>query len=749
MTVNAIRPDYPQGKEARARNHRPRGILPALYSGLPYAIVVVLCVLILVPAWHLRHADLTIPIDIVSDYNLSQEMVTIVVRDGHYYVNPLLGAPGQQQLYDFPILQWTHLILLAAIKLFTRDPGFAINLFYFLGYPLIAVTSLYSLRRLGVSTGLSVAGAVLYAFIPFHQLRNEGHLIYSCYYLVPLVAMVTVWVSTARELFRWSRKGAKNSARWLTRDGLVSLLVCVFVGWDNPYYAFFGAALLAVGGLLGWLRSEDRRSLVAAGILLVTLLLSFGVGLLPNLVYVHQHGRAAAAQRLPQESEIYGLTVVQMLAPVTNHRIPAFAQWKTKFNSVAVLVNENDTASLGIVGAVGFLALLVCLFLKECPAVLHSLSILNLFALLLGTIGGLGAVFSFLISPQLRGYNRVSVYISFFSIAAVLLILDRLISHSANGPSRAVSMVVLPSLLLLIGIPDQVPSGLLRGRDSVERRFKEDARFVQHIERLVPPNTMIFQLPYDPFPESPPIHAMTDYDELRGYLHSGSLRWSYGAIRGRADDEWLAAVSREPVDQMLLTIAAAGFGGIYIDRYGYSDSAAALESQLRTLLGNGPIVSDGGRLSFFLLDKDGVASLHRQVPPERQANLENALHPLLAGPGKGCWGKEGSDADDWHWCGRTATIDIVNASKSGRKILLEATFVTGHPAASILTVEGAGLSQKLTVSSAGTHWQVTLMAPPGETAINLASDATQVSAPGDPRDMFFRINNFRYHELNP
>ncbi len=391
MTLNDAHLDSPRDAIATAAHHESPRIQGMLYSAIPYVIAVVLCVLILIPAWHLRHADLTIPIDIVSDYNLSQEMVTIFVRDGHYYVNPLLGAPGQQELYDFPILPWTHLIVLAAIKLATRNPGLAINLFYFLSYPLVAVTSLYALRRLGVSTGLAIAGSVLYAFIPFHQLRNEGHLIYSLYYVVPLMAMVAVWVSTGCESFYWPRKAATVSPRWMTSDGLIALLVCIFIGWDNPYYAFFGVALLAVGGLLGWLRARSRRGLLTPAILLAVLVLSFGVGILPNLMYMHQHGRAPAAQRLPQESEIYGLTLVQMFAPVTNHRLPVLARWKSQFNSVAILVNENDTAALGIVGTAGFLSLLVCLFLRQCPDVLYSLSILNLFAVLLGTIGGLGA----------------------------------------------------------------------------------------------------------------------------------------------------------------------------------------------------------------------------------------------------------------------------------------------------------------------------------------------------------------------
>ena len=95
--------------------------------------------------------------------------------------------------------------------------------------------------------------------------------------------------------------------------------------------------------------------------------------------------------------------------------------------------------------------------------------------------------------------------------------------------------------------------------------------------------------------------------------------------------------------------------------------------------GSQPIVSEGGRLSFFPLDGKAMMSLNQQVPSVRRAHLENALHPLLAEPGEGCWGKEGSHADNWRWCGRHARIDVVNATNSERRIVLDATFATRHP----------------------------------------------------------------------
>src|ERR1017187_2210202 len=234
---------------------------------LPYVAVAILCMLLAGIIWHVGRIDITIPLGVNGDHNLSQELVTNFVRDGRYYVNPLLGAPGTQELYDFPFPPWTHFIILAGIRLFTRNSGLAINLLFFLGYPLAGMTALYAFRSLGISTGLAMAGAVLYAFIPFHQMRNEAHLIYACYYLVPLMALVLVWISTGHELFLTLGQQARTSGVRITRDGIISLLVCFLIGWDNPYTAFFGIVLLAVGGLLGRLRGRNPRSLIAAFVL--------------------------------------------------------------------------------------------------------------------------------------------------------------------------------------------------------------------------------------------------------------------------------------------------------------------------------------------------------------------------------------------------------------------------------------------------------------------------------------------------
>ena len=76
--------------------------------------------------------DLTVPLAAVSDYNLSQAIVANVVRDGHWYVNPLLGAPGEQELYHFPVtLLDPSVCMCRRTRSFTRNTGLAINLLFY------------------------------------------------------------------------------------------------------------------------------------------------------------------------------------------------------------------------------------------------------------------------------------------------------------------------------------------------------------------------------------------------------------------------------------------------------------------------------------------------------------------------------------------------------------------------------------------------------------------------------------------
>src|SRR5205085_11573256 len=89
-------------------------------------------------------------------------------------------------------------------------------------------------------------------------------------------------------------------------------------------------------------------------------------------------------------------------------------------------VNESRDSVLGLIGVAGFVILLMRLLLARSGAsLLDGLAVLNVAALVLGASGGLGGLFNFLVFPQIRCYNRVCIFIAFWSLLAVGLLIDR------------------------------------------------------------------------------------------------------------------------------------------------------------------------------------------------------------------------------------------------------------------------------------------------------------------------------------
>lgn len=65
------------------------------------------------------------------------------------------------------------------------------------------------------------------------------------------------------------------------------------------------------------------------------------------------------------DSETYCLKIIQLLLPVNGHGIRPLEKLIYAYNEYVPCVNENWTAYIGIVGAVGFLFLLVWLFTRR------------------------------------------------------------------------------------------------------------------------------------------------------------------------------------------------------------------------------------------------------------------------------------------------------------------------------------------------------------------------------------------------
>jgi phosphoglycerol transferase len=570
-------------------------------------------------------------------------------------------------------------------------------------------------------------------------IRNQLHLILSAYYFIPLVVMVLLWITTKQFSLR-------------TKKFLVSALICVAVGSSGVYYPFFSCFMLLVAGAIAALKFETFKPLLTAFILVGIIGATVTINLSPSFIYRHKHGTAGVLQRNPGEAESFGLKISQLILPITGHRINALDQIKRLHNRYTWF-NESDAASLGTVGTIGFLALLAQLLRRKeivtstTPGLFQDLSLLNLFALLLGLVGGFGYIFAVLISSGIRCYNRLSIFIAFFSLMAIGIGLEK-IYRRVSTPRSIFCLLV--TLALIAGILDQttpayVPN-YMPDHAVIKAEYLSDEQFVNRIEASVPAGAMIFQLPYIQFPEQEQVQQMIDYDHFRGYVHSKHLRWSYGAMKNRDDDRVQERVAALPAEEFVRALAFGGFSGIYVDRRGYQDGGTAKESELSKILQEKPLISPDGRLLFFNIT-DYTSRLRQQYSDaEWQEKQELSFRPLLVDWTGGFSGLETGPSKTWRWSSSEGELHIRNISQRPRNIRLEMLFATAHEQMSDLTLTGL-ISEQLKVNSQPSFYSKVVTVPPGEAVVKFSCSAPRAYAPLDPRFLVFRVEDFKMTEL--
>lgn len=597
----------PAEKSATARR-------PLLVELAFYPVVAVVTVLVEYVVLNLSHANLRIPLRLGGDATSVFSAVKGMLENGWVWVNPHLGAPGSLNTLDFPGADLLHLLMLKALSV-CGNAALTVNLYYLLTYPLVALAAAWVLRRLGISRPAALAASVLYAFLPYHLYRSETHLFLSGYFAVPLLAYAAIALlgpkppllkPSGREDLAWDFK---------SRESWLFAAICFFGASTGVYYAVFGAFFILVAGVYGWWHSRARARMLAALALIGVMILAVVVNVAPNLWYrTSAPANAGAIERSSTGAELYSLRPALMVLPVRDHRIGLLAKVHESYvNGLkgisATMDNESDSVTLGIVGTLGFLFLLLALLFGSrdgrAPAkgseLIRVLAVFTLAALLLAGSGMfctiLGVVFTLI-----RAYNRIVVFVAFFAFIVVAHGIDTL-GRKFPSPNRTLALSGIAAVVLLVGLFDQTTPKSLPDYSADTAALTQLRGFVGQLEAKLPADAEVFQLPYVPYPESPPVFAMQDYDHFRPYLVSTRIHWSYGAVKGREAANWDAAAAQLPAGQLVPTLAEKGFRGVWVDRAGYADGGSQVLQDLAKATGTTPEVSPDGRYAFVLLGK--------------------------------------------------------------------------------------------------------------------------------------------------
>ncbi|MEY4912099.1 MAG: hypothetical protein RL761_1762, partial [Pseudomonadota bacterium] len=581
-----------------------------------------------------------------------------VIEEAWFFTNSNTGYPFGSNHLDYPTSDTGNYAILKIIGTLFQSPVAALNLYFLLGFSFIFTASYIVFRTLGVTRTLSVTGSILYAFSSFHFGRI-GHLFFTWYFVAPLFFYFGFKLFD-KELVLFSKKqNLKNNT--------VNIAVLLVLASFGIYYALFGMMVLFTCTLLATVLHKSWAHLRIGLATCSAVFLGVLLNVLPSLWQLQTLGpNLEGVNRFPEESELYGLKLTQMLLPRGDHRLDSFYELATKYNYHFPLVTENSSASLGLAGSFGLLLLILSVFFV--PMVLNAqakneknrrtftlmliMGLLSCSLFFVATVGGFASLFALLISASIRSWNRISIFIEFISIAALMVSIGWCFQKNTVKKYQIYAQTAIAALLIFYGVADQTVKPCPACINANAELFEHDKNFIQKIEKSLPPNSAIYQLPYMGYPEYSAVNNLGSYDQARGHIHSNTLKWSFGGIRGRAGDWFYRKLAQLPIEQQLTVAQALGFAGVYIDRRGYLNTnteqrclayegnkiallkndcltVSDLEQDIANVLADGSgniggkIVSSDKQLSFFPLQAGA------KLPASKSAAVALANQYLL------------------------------------------------------------------------------------------------------------------------
>ena len=681
-----------------------------------------------------------VPQGLAGDFTLTSLIVKGMTDHGWFLTNNSLGWPLGNQLFDLPLgSNNLNNLLMRVIALFTSDFAVVINVFVMLTFPMVAVAAFLVARRLGISRAPATLVGVLYTFIQYH-FRGQVMLFLIGYWAMPFAILLAIRIFQGERIFA-RRPGFKGWRSWLSRRNVATVATCLAIGSTVFYLAAFAMVLIAAAAASRLLAKSSRR-VGLMGVAAFVLIGGFVVANdAPALVHRQLHGTNEAVGHPGEfESEIYGLTLTRLIIPPSNHRFGPARRFGAHYELTTALKQAGEQSSyVGIVSVAGGAGLLAFALVGLSRG--HSEERLKRYgplaacvgvAFLWGTIGGANSIFSYTVLPLLRGLGRMSTVIAFCCLLAVAYALDgmrrRLGRHLWAFPA-------IVTIIAIVGLYDQTANAFTKAyRDATQAEWNRDARFVRNIEAAVPGGTAIYTLPEQPFPDGP-LGGMLDYDSAQGYLHSKTLRWSYGAVRGREGD-WLVPMSGLGLPAKLVKVRECGFGGVWLDRAGYTN-ADDVQSLLARLTRTKPIVSEDGRRVFFSLQTFNNQTAGQLPETIRRERCQETTHPIEPEPGPGFGIAETDGVTNWRRLAADTRFGLRNDLDSPRRsrvtFTLRSTSTRPTPI-KITGPDGASVEADLDQSPKVVTLMTTL--PPGTGAIHIEARVPTAAFP-DPSHALF------------
>jgi len=210
-------------------------------------------------------------------------------------------------------------------------------------------------------------------------------------------------------------------------------------------------------------------------------------------------------------------------------------------------------------------------------------------------VGGLNCIAGSFGAVLFRATSRYSIFI----ICILLMFAVRRLS-SINFRYQ-VRVYTAALFVVLIAIWDQTPPFVSsEAIAATANAVASDRKFVEAMEKSLPPQAMIFQIPANEFPESA-APGISSYENLRPYLFSNELRFSFGSDKGRPDGQWQKNLQTKSLPDAVADLERYGFAAFYINRDAFADKGEGFVTVLKKMGHDEIIESDQKDLVCVIL----------------------------------------------------------------------------------------------------------------------------------------------------
>lgn len=527
-----------------------------------------------------------------------------------------VGYPfGMTLLPYFPTLDFIQVAMADAVSLFTDSPYLPGNIVWLVSYPLTAVAAWWVFRLVGARRPTAVALAVSFAFIPYHSVRALTHL----YLATTWSAVLAVGLALLVGLNRISPPG--GAPGWgQRRFHAAVVLVAVVVAFSGIYFAFFALLLITMALIWRFAKGTNLRDLLIASYPAVVVCCVMLTGLV--LQAVARAGNppvAPVVSRNAGDSAIFAGNLSMALTPSPKSDVPMI-DWLTQRSSEYLYENEGFTyGQFGSVVSSGCAVIFLVgtlLFARSSArgrrsevTLSHEDEQIAGSGLILGLVTGtalffgpwsLNFLFALFVTPGIRSWNRL------LPVILLLLMCGAVVgARQAWRPSRVPAGLIAALILVLTMFDGVTPyrpmigTALSRSAETVQA-----ARYyAQSVNAITPERCGVLQLPYVPFPESPPPGRMEDYQHFLVGLANPEKYWSYGGVKRTTASVWAERLQDDIDEAALGVLREAGFCGIHVDRYGYAKGEVdTVVGRLEATLGRPMATGSAGRWVYFTIE---------------------------------------------------------------------------------------------------------------------------------------------------